>query len=73
MRCFLGLALPDPVLDLLERLQEDIPVGRLVPCENLHITLSFLEDQPEARLEALHQEEASLLRLPCQIAWRPQA
>jgi len=70
MRCFLGLALPDPVLDLLERLQEDIPVGRLVPCENLHITLSFLDEQPEARLEALHQELLGLEAAPLRLELR---
>lgn len=67
MRCFLGLSLPDPVLDLVERLQDEIPVGRLVPSENLHITLCFLDSQPDVALEALHQEllqlQASSLRL----------
>lgn len=70
MRCFLGLALPDPVLDLLERLQDEIPVGRLVPWENLHITLSFLDEQPEARLEALHQELLRLKAAPLQLELR---
>lgn len=55
MRCFLGLCLPDPILDQLDRLQDEIPVGRRVPRENLHITLSFLDDQPDVLLEALHQ------------------
>lgn len=70
MRCFLGLALPDPVLDLLERLQDEIPVGRQVPWENLHITLSFLDEQPEARLEALHQELLRLKAAPLQLELR---
>lgn len=67
MRCFLGLSLPDPILDQLDRLQDEIPVGRLVSSENLHITLSFLDDQPDHLLEALHQElclfQAPQLRL----------
>ncbi|WP_083100937.1 RNA 2',3'-cyclic phosphodiesterase [Pseudophaeobacter leonis] len=56
MRAFLGLPLPDPVLDAMEDLQAEIPVGRSVPPENLHITLAFLDDQPAAVLDALHQE-----------------
>jgi 2'-5' RNA ligase len=56
MRAFLGLPLPDPVLDAIEDLQAEIPVGRSVPPENLHITLAFLDDQPAAVLDALHQE-----------------
>ncbi|MEP2715823.1 RNA 2',3'-cyclic phosphodiesterase [Pseudophaeobacter sp.] len=70
MRCFLGLSLPDPVLDLVERLQDEIPVGRLVPSENLHITLAFLDDQPEYLLEALHQELSALQAPPLQLELR---
>ncbi|MEP4037655.1 RNA 2',3'-cyclic phosphodiesterase [Pseudophaeobacter sp.] len=70
MRCFLGLSPPDVVLDLLERLQDEIPVGRLVPSENLHITLSFLDDQPEHLLEALHQELVMVQASPLQLELR---
>lgn len=55
MRVFLGVPLPDPTLALLERLQGEIPVGRAVDPETLHITLAFLEEQPSALLEALHE------------------
>jgi 2'-5' RNA ligase len=56
MRAFLGLQLPEPVQDAMEDLQAEIPVGRSVAPENLHITLAFLDDQPTATLEALHEE-----------------
>lgn len=63
MRAFVGLPLPDDALHALERLQEGIPVGRIVPGENLHLTLAFLDDQPEAALQALH-EALSQIRVP---------
>ncbi|MEX0302266.1 MAG: RNA 2',3'-cyclic phosphodiesterase [Leisingera sp.] len=58
MRAFVGLPLPDAALDALERVQEGLAAGRQVPPENMHLTLAFLDDQPEAVLQALHQELA---------------
>jgi 2'-5' RNA ligase len=54
MRLFLAFPLPDDVLDRIEEVQAEVPFGRPVPRENLHLTLSFLGelDRPEA--EALH-------------------
>lgn len=54
MRAFLALPLPDAMCDALERLQQEIPIGRLVPPENLHLTLLFLGDRSAAALEELH-------------------
>lgn len=54
MRAFLALPLPDTICDALERLQESIPGGNLIPPENFHLTLAFLGEQPEHALEDLH-------------------
>lgn len=54
MRAFLALPLPEALYDALERLQESIPGGSLIPPENFHLTLAFLGDQPEHALEELH-------------------
>jgi len=54
MRTFLALDLPDAQQDALEDLADAVPVGRAVPAENLHLTLAFLDDQPDEVLEALH-------------------
>jgi 2'-5' RNA ligase len=70
MRCFLGLPLPEVVLNQVEPLQDEIPFGRLIPSENLHITLCFLDDQPEALLEALHQELSQLQAPDLQLELR---
>lgn len=56
MRAFVGLPLPDEVIDALERAQSGLSVGRQVDPENLHLTLAFLDDQPEAALAALDEE-----------------
>lgn len=63
MRAFLSLDLPEEVRDPLARMIGGLRAGHPVPRENLHITLVFLGDQPEERLEELH---AALepLRLP---------
>ncbi|MBR9844371.1 MAG: hypothetical protein GYB25_14515 [Rhodobacteraceae bacterium] len=36
-------------------LQDELRVGRKPPEENLHLTLAFLDDQPEAVLSELHE------------------
>ncbi|MCB2127943.1 MAG: RNA 2',3'-cyclic phosphodiesterase [Rhodobacteraceae bacterium] len=63
MRCFLAIALADETRAALERLQADLPLGREVPAENLHLTLAFLDDRSVAELEALH-DGLEALRLP---------
>lgn len=53
MRLFLGLRLPDDVLDRLERWQHEHLSERVVPRANLHITVAFLGSRPAAELPEL--------------------
>ena len=54
MRAFLALPVPEPVQDILARLQDEMDVGRPVAPENFHVTLAFLDDQSQAQLLHLH-------------------
>lgn len=63
MRAFLALPAPEPWIAPLMRAQSQLIGGRKVDADDLHLTLAFLDDQPEARLEALH-EELGARRLP---------
>ena len=54
MRAFLAIPMPDETAEALVRLQPGIPFGKPVPEENLHLTLAFLGEAPEAALEDLH-------------------
>ena len=63
IRSFIGLPMPPHAVRALEALQTGLPVAREVPGENLHLTLVFLDDQPQAVLRAL-AEELDGLALP---------
>ncbi|MDJ0627830.1 MAG: RNA 2',3'-cyclic phosphodiesterase [Rhodobacter sp.] len=52
----MALALPDPALDALEALQDELPVGRAMARGTLHLTLAFLGDQHTAALESIDDE-----------------
>lgn len=58
VRLFCALRLPDDVLARLVRWQAALPGGdfRLVPRENLHITLAFLGSRPRSELDAIVRE-----------------
>ena len=47
IRLFVALALPEPVLDALERLQSGLPGARWRPRENFHLTLRFIGEVNE--------------------------
>ena len=55
MRAFVGLPVPEPWIGPMVRAQGAVPGGRRVDAEDLHLTLAFLDNQPEERLEALHE------------------
>ncbi len=57
MRCFLAVALPEEIKEILRGLQEELrPVGtgvRWVRPEGFHLTLKFFGEIPEGKLPAL--------------------
>ena len=55
MRAFLALDLPGEMRAAVASLQDQLRVGRKPPEENLHLTLAFLDDQPEGVLAELHE------------------
>jgi RNA 2',3'-cyclic 3'-phosphodiesterase len=68
VRLFCALQLPGDTVERLVAWQRDLPAGtfRLVPPENLHITLAFLGSRPAGEVttvgEALRQAAASARR-----------
>ena len=42
MRSFVAIDLPEAAREALERLQDDLPVGRPLAPETFHLTLAFL-------------------------------
>ena len=56
MRAFVGIPAPEAWAGPLVRVQERLALGRRVPEDDLHLTLAFLDDRPEAALEALAEE-----------------
>jgi RNA 2',3'-cyclic 3'-phosphodiesterase len=57
LRLFLGLRLPEPVLDLVELWQrEQLREVKPVPRGNLHVTLAFLGHRPAGELAAIVDE-----------------
>jgi 2'-5' RNA ligase len=60
-RLFCALALPAEALDALVSWQGRLPAGgyRVVPRDNLHVTLAFLGSRPAAELEPICAELAA--------------
>ena len=58
MRLFIGVDLPDSIKDAVAKVQKqltelDLYTGRLVPRENLHVTMLFLGNIPQEKLSQL--------------------
>ncbi len=70
MRLFVAIDLPDPLQDVIARLQHPVRHLHWTPPERLHITLQFLGEQPDAQLEgiygALESVEFEPLSLRCE-------
>ncbi len=66
IRAFLALPLPDPLRDRLALVQHRLPLPRPVDAEAFHITLAFLDAQPEPVLQDLHLG-LDMLRLPAPV------
>ncbi|WP_209507307.1 MULTISPECIES: 2'-5' RNA ligase family protein [unclassified Ruegeria] len=60
MRSFVAISLSGEAKEDFARAQRVLTVGRPVLEDNLHLTLVFLDDQPEEILEALHEELLAL-------------
>ncbi len=67
MRSFVAIDISDEATAALITLQRAQPFGRPVLPENMHLTLAFLDDQPEEALEAVHEELLALSGQPFSI------
>ncbi|MBM3512515.1 MAG: RNA 2',3'-cyclic phosphodiesterase [Alphaproteobacteria bacterium] len=56
IRLFVGLAIPESIVDQLDRLTGSMPGARWVEPENFHITLRFIGEVDEMDAEDLHHE-----------------
>jgi RNA 2',3'-cyclic 3'-phosphodiesterase len=74
VRLFCALTLPDGVLDALAEWQARLPRGdlRLVPRENLHVTLAFLGGRPRGELPAIGGELDAAAAAAGPIVLRPR-
>lgn len=67
MRLFTAVDLPSDILMRLDRLLSALRPEALInwsPLDNLHVTMKFIGEWPEARLEELHEQ---LIGLPARI------
>ena len=69
LRCFVALSLPDTVLDALDQLQSELPIGTPMDSDTFHITLAFLDTQPIPVVNQLHEllDEIKVPPVPIKI------
>ena len=82
MRLFVAIRMPEETAAAIARLQDEVPIGRPVPKENLHLTLAFVDERRPEEAEAAHEALEGLRAAPVEIAFggmtvldpaRPQA
>ncbi|MBN2906035.1 MAG: RNA 2',3'-cyclic phosphodiesterase [Rhodobacteraceae bacterium] len=54
IRAFVAIPLPEGIVAALGQVQATLPVARVVPAENLHLTVVFLGEVDDALLEEVH-------------------
>jgi RNA 2',3'-cyclic 3'-phosphodiesterase len=74
VRLFCALTLPEDALDGIVAWQAGFPTGdfRVVPRENLHLTLAFLGARPVGEVEAIRAELEGSARVAAPIVLRPR-
>lgn len=70
MRVFVAIDLPDAARAALEEVQDDLPTGRLLAPETFHLTLSFLDEQPQHVIAAVDEELATIRFTPFPLVLR---
>ncbi len=70
IRTFVALGLPEAMQESLDRLQGFIPGGRLTETESYHLTLAFLDTQPEAVLAEVTERLCEIQAGPVAVALR---
>jgi RNA 2',3'-cyclic 3'-phosphodiesterase len=74
MRLFIALDIDDAIRERITRFVEGVrnfaPDGRWVKPESLHVTLKFIGEQPEATVQNIKQELASIAVANSQIHFR---
>lgn len=67
IRAFIALPLPETLRSRLLVTQFLLPGGRAVERDNLHLTLAFLGEQPENRLDEVHAALSVISAPPLQL------
>ncbi len=70
IRAFVAIRPPDEVCEALEELQADLPVGRAVAFENLHLTLAFLGEHPAPAVADVAGDLAAIPAAPFTLELR---
>lgn len=69
MRLFVAIELPDQLKARLAAMRHDIPGARWVTAEQLHLTLAFLGELPQERLEPLCGALAGVQQHPFELSF----